>query len=117
MRDAPGEPVVMKQMLLVTFRSILRDDPNVSLRTMADTLSISSETVRTHMSRVGYSLKSLRWIPHVLTSELKHVCFDLCLQLYPKLRAYAHDNRRHLITGMRVGFIANMFGTGYGRRG
>jgi hypothetical protein len=34
----------------VAHRSILRDDPNASLRSIADTLSISPETVRTHMS-------------------------------------------------------------------
>jgi hypothetical protein len=39
-------------------RSILRDDPNTSLQTITDTLSISPETVCTHMSRIGYTLKS-----------------------------------------------------------
>jgi hypothetical protein len=62
-----------------TLPSILRDDPNVSLRTIADTLSISPEMVRVRMSRIGDTLKSLRWIPHALTSELKQVRFDLCL--------------------------------------
>jgi hypothetical protein len=52
-------------------RSILRDDPNASLRTIVDTLSISPDTLRTHMPRIGDSLKSLRWISHTLTSELK----------------------------------------------
>jgi hypothetical protein len=79
-------------------RPILRDDPNTFLRTMADTLSISPETVRTHMWPIGYTMKSLRWIPHALTSGLKQTHFDLCLQMLPKLRAHAHDNWRHLIT-------------------
>jgi hypothetical protein len=70
-------------------RSILRDDANTSLRTRADTLSISPETVRADLSRVGLTLKSLWWIPHALASELKQVRFDLCLQLLPKLRACA----------------------------
>jgi hypothetical protein len=80
-------------------RSVLRDDPNASLRTIADTLSISLETVRTHMSRIGDTLKSLRWVPHDLTSELKQVRFDFCLQLLPTLRAHAHNNWWHLVTG------------------
>jgi hypothetical protein len=37
-------------------RSILRDDSNASLRTRVDTLSISPETVRTHLSRIGDTL-------------------------------------------------------------
>jgi hypothetical protein len=80
-------------------RSVLRDDPNASLRTIADTLSISPEMVRAHMSGIGYTVKSLRWIPHALTSELKQIRFNLCLKLLPKLHACAHDNWRHLVTG------------------
>jgi hypothetical protein len=51
------------------------------------------------MSRIGDILKSLRWISHALTSELKQVCFDLCLQLLPNLRAHAYDHWRNLVTG------------------
>jgi hypothetical protein len=82
-------------------RSVVRDDPNASLRTIADMLSVSSETICIHMSRIGHALNSLRWIPHPLTSELKQICFDLSLELLPKLRAHAHahDNWRHLGTG------------------
>jgi hypothetical protein len=63
-------------------------------------ISDSPEGVlRTHMLRIGHTLKSFRWIPHALTSELKQVCFDLCLQLLPKLRAHAYDNWRHPVAG------------------
>jgi hypothetical protein len=86
----PGKPY--RSETDAALRSILRDDPNDSLRTIADTLSTSPETVRIHMSRIGYILKSLRWIPQALTSELNQVRFDLCLQLLPKLRARAHNN-------------------------
>jgi hypothetical protein len=79
--------------------SVMRDDPNASLRTIADTLSIDPDTVRTHMSRIGHTLKSLQWIPQALTSELKQVRFGLCLQLLLKFRADAHDNWWPLVTG------------------
>jgi hypothetical protein len=39
------------------------------------------------------------WIPHALTRELKEVHLTVCFQLLPKLRPYAHDNWRHLVTG------------------
>jgi histone-lysine N-methyltransferase SETMAR len=48
---------------------------------------------------MGYTLKSLRWISHALTSELKQIRFDLCLQLPPKLCAQVHDDCRHLVMG------------------
>jgi hypothetical protein len=93
----PGRPY--RYETDAALRSILRDDPNASVQTIADTLSISPETARTHMSRIGDTLEFLRWIPHALTSEMKHVCFYLCFHLLPKLRAHAPDNWRHLVTG------------------
>jgi hypothetical protein len=38
--------------------SILQEDRNASLRTIAETLSISPETVRTHMSLLGDTRKT-----------------------------------------------------------
>jgi hypothetical protein len=34
-------------------RSIPQDDPNALLRTIGETLSVSPETVRTHVARIG----------------------------------------------------------------
>jgi hypothetical protein len=93
----PGRPY--RSETDTALRSILRDNPDASFRTIAATLSISPETVYTHMLQIGYTLQSLRWIPHGMTSELKHVHFDLCWQLLSKLRAHAHDNWGHLVTG------------------
>jgi hypothetical protein len=45
------------------------------------------------------TLKNLHWLPHALTCELKQIRLSMCVQLLPKLRAHAHDNWRHLITG------------------
>jgi hypothetical protein len=47
---------------------ILQEGSNGSVRTIAETLLIWSETRRRHMSPVGFTLKTLRWIPHTLTS-------------------------------------------------
>jgi hypothetical protein len=80
-------------------RSIPQKNSNTSLRTIAEILSISPETVPTHMSRIGHTLKTLPWIPRALTYELKQVCSPMCPQLLPKLRAHAHDNWWLLVTG------------------
>jgi DNA-binding CsgD family transcriptional regulator len=39
-------------------RSILEEGPNVSLRTIAEILSISPETVYAHTSLTGYTVKT-----------------------------------------------------------
>jgi hypothetical protein len=80
-------------------RSILQEDPNPSLRTIAETLPISPETVRTHMSRINSTLRTFCRILHALTCRLKQVRLTTCLQLFPKLLAHMQDNWRHLITG------------------
>jgi hypothetical protein len=77
----PGRPYRYETDAVI--RSILEEDWNTSLRTIADTLSISPETVRTHPSQMGDTLKTLHGIPHALASELKQVCFTMCLQLLP----------------------------------
>jgi hypothetical protein len=80
-------------------RPILQEPPSASLKTIVETLSISSETIRTHMSRTGYALRTLRWIPHALTCEPKQVRLTMFLQLLPKFRVHVHDNWWHLVTG------------------
>jgi hypothetical protein len=52
-----------RQEIGLTIRSILQEDPNDPLKVIAEILSISPETVRAHLSRRGYILKTLRWIP------------------------------------------------------
>jgi transposase len=52
-------------------RAIPFNELTASLRTIAETLSISPETVLTHLSRIGDTMKALRWILHTATSELK----------------------------------------------
>jgi hypothetical protein len=80
-------------------RSILQDEPNAWLWTIGETLSISPETVRTDMTRMGYTLKALRWIPYTLTSQQKRIRLTICIQLLPKLRAHAHNNWHCHVTG------------------
>jgi hypothetical protein len=89
------------------------------LRTIAETLAISPEIVRTHMASIGYTLKALRRIPHTLTTELKRTRMTMCLQLLPKLRAHPHNNSHSLVTGAtaRAGSVLDAFAIGYGRRG
>jgi DNA-binding NarL/FixJ family response regulator len=67
----PGQPC--RHETDVVIRSILQDEPNASLRTIAGRLAISPETIRTHLSRIGDTLKALRWISHALTSDLKQI--------------------------------------------
>jgi hypothetical protein len=88
-----------RQETHAAIRSILQDDPNASLRAIAETLSISPDTIRTHVRRMGYTLTNLHWIAHALIYELKQVHLTMCVQLLPKARAHADDNSLHLVMG------------------
>jgi hypothetical protein len=58
----------------VVIWSTLQEDPNASLRTIAETMLMSPETDCTHVPRMGCTPKILLWISHALTCELKQVC-------------------------------------------
>jgi hypothetical protein len=87
----PGRPY--RRETDAAIRSIRQEDPNASLRTIAETLSISPETVCAHLSRIGHTRKTFRRIPRGLTCQLKRICLIMCLQSLLKLRAHAHDNQ------------------------
>jgi hypothetical protein len=65
----PGKPC--RSEVGTAVRSILRDEPNASLTKIVETLGISPETVRIHLSRIAYTFTALRWTPNALTSDLK----------------------------------------------
>jgi hypothetical protein len=65
---------------------------------IVEALSILSETVRDCMSRIGYTLKALKRIPHALASELEQTQLTMYRQLLLKLEGWAHNNWRHHIT-------------------
>jgi hypothetical protein len=58
---SPGRPY--QDETDAAIRSILQQNQNALLTTIAETLSISPEIVRTDMSRIGYTLKIFRGIP------------------------------------------------------
>jgi hypothetical protein len=66
-------------------RPIRQEDLNALLRTIAETLLISLETVRMHMSLISDIVNILHWIPHALTYELEQVRLSMPLQLLPEL--------------------------------
>jgi nucleoside-diphosphate-sugar epimerase len=93
----PGRPP--RHEVDASIRSILQDNPNASLSTIANASQTCPETVRNHMSRIGHVLKCLHWIPQALRSELKQVRKNVCLRMLPKLRAYARNGWHNIVTG------------------
>jgi fructose-1,6-bisphosphatase/sedoheptulose 1,7-bisphosphatase-like protein len=115
MKDAPEIPHQHETDAVI--RLISQGDLNASLRTIAETLSISPEVVRTLMSWTGSAPKTLLWISQALTCELKQIGSSMLLQLFPKLRAHEHaqDNWRISSRETKVGFITNVFEMEYGQ--
>jgi hypothetical protein len=83
---------------------------------ISETLSISLETVRTHMSRIDHTLKIFRWIHHALTCELKHIHVTMSLQSLPKLCAHTIIDVLSS-RGTKASFTTSMFEIEYGQQG
>jgi hypothetical protein len=99
----------------VAILSILQEDLKAQLNTLAETLSLSRETIRTQMSQMGYTLKTLRWIPHALTCELKHVLLTMwfsCFRSTARTRAIIDGISSR---GRKADFAMSMFEIEYGQ--
>jgi hypothetical protein len=82
----PGRPYRHETGAVI--RSILQENSNASLRTIAETLSISLGMARTHLLQIGDTLKTLPWVLHALIYELKQGRLTKFLELPPKLRTH-----------------------------
>jgi hypothetical protein len=60
---------------------------------------ISLETARVHLLRIGYVLKALHSIPHILTDDLKHIRVEMCHMMLAALRVQEHNQCHNMITG------------------
>jgi hypothetical protein len=64
---------------------------------------MSHEAIRDCVSRIGYTLKALTWIPHALTSELERIRLTVCAKAVQapgipvQQSVYAYDRGRELI--------------------
>jgi hypothetical protein len=80
-------------------RNILRDNPFAPFRTVAEMLAVSPETVRLHLLRIGYVLRILHWVPHILTDDLKLVRVEMCPMMLAALRVQEQNQWYNIVTG------------------
>ena len=72
----------MNEVLLVNVRKKIKDDPNISVRETSSELDISLGTIHYVLHvKLGLRKISARWVPHVLTPELKKNRVDCARQL------------------------------------
>jgi hypothetical protein len=76
----------------------------VSLRTVAEMLGISPESVRLHLLRIGHVVKALHWIPHILTDNLKHIRVEMCQAMLAALRVQEQNQWHDIVTGTESWF-------------
>jgi hypothetical protein len=62
-------------------------------------LGISPETVQLHLLRIGYILKALHWVPHILTDNLKRIRFEMCQTMLSATRVQDHNQWNNTVTG------------------
>jgi hypothetical protein len=73
---------------------------------MAEILQVSHSTLLKHLHKYfQFESFHLRWVPHLLTPELREQRRAYASQMIPILAAAAHDGRRHLVTGDESWFL------------
>jgi hypothetical protein len=67
---------------------------------MAEILQVSHSTVIKHLHKdLQFQSFHLRWVPHLLTPELREQRRAYPNEMIPILAAAAHDGWHHLVTG------------------
>jgi hypothetical protein len=80
--------------------SLLRISPFSSVRTIADSLSIPASTVYLPLvEKIGFKNYFLRWVPPMLTEELRQKRVELARQLLELLESQRGVNLRDIVTG------------------
>jgi hypothetical protein len=78
----------------------LRKFPFSSVRTIGDSLGIPASTVDSHLvERIGFKNYILRWVPHMLTVELREKRVQLSTQLLQLLESQQRIGFRDIVTG------------------
>jgi hypothetical protein len=86
--------------------SVLRISPFSSVRTIADSLGIPASTVYLHLvEKIGLQNYFLRWVPHMLTEELRQKRVELSRQLLELLESQRGVNFRDIVTGDESSFL------------
>jgi hypothetical protein len=79
--------------------SVLRISPFSSMRTIADSLGVPASTVYLHLvEKIGFKNYFLRWVPHILTEELRQKRVELARQLLELLESQRGVNFRDIVT-------------------
>jgi hypothetical protein len=107
MHDEPrsGRPVL--DHIDTKIVSMLEKAPFESARSIAQVLNVDHATVLHHLTeRLGLKSYCLRWVPHLLTDDLKAKRKEFAEQMIPYLEAARKDGWKHLVTGDESWFFS-----------
>ena len=86
--------------------SVLHTSPFSSVRTIADSMGIPASTVYFHLvEKIGFKNYFLRWVPHMLTEELRQKRVELAQQLLELLERQRRVKFRDIVTGDESWFL------------
>lgn len=92
LKGGPGAPVKVRTTEIVnTAATLVADDARITLRSVAHALQISLGTAHTILSKdLGYSRICARWIPRLLTDEMKAERVRIEFPAYKKVEVVPH---------------------------
>lgn len=85
---------------LYKVQKAIENSPNYTIRDIAKETGVPPTTVFRYLTKVlGYKNKSLRWIPHILTTELKNQRIQKSKDLLYEIQLAKINNYKYFITG------------------
>jgi histone-lysine N-methyltransferase SETMAR len=80
--------------------ALLDRAPFESARSMAEVLHVDHATILRHLhEKLGFKSYCVRWVPHLMSDELRATRKECAAQMIPYLEAARDDGWRHLVTG------------------
>ena len=88
------------QNIDIRILEVLDKEPYASIRQIAKITGIPNTTVYRHLIEIlGYQNKLLKWVPHILTVEIKKQRVDKSMQLLKILQSAKHRSFKYFVTG------------------
>jgi hypothetical protein len=99
LHDAPRSGRPWEDDLAARIQSLLDENPFESACSMAETLHVSHATVLRYLHQeLGFQGFHLRWVPHLLTPEIKAQRKQCVIEMLSELSTAERDGRHHLVT-------------------
>lgn len=98
--DDPRSRRPCQQDLEPLILGVLDEEPFATARSIARRLCVSPSAITFHLTqKMGFKLKHLHWVPHLLNLSQKFTRKDIAIEMHARLQEVAQANWSYIATG------------------